>query len=587
MSSIKVYEVSGDTRPLNAISVWDASLTGTRPLNSIPVWKDTNEGDRPLNSIQVKIVDKALNAIPVWFNGGSEPGPGPTPSLPPYTLRLKYKEGVTPTFDYGTGVLVDATNNIWDLTYENSSWFILLNGQTDLLEVLAANTSGVNNMACMFMDCSSLTTVSLFDTSSVTQMNSMFNGCTSLTTVPLFDTSNVTTMETMFINCTSLISVPLFNTSSVTNMYGMFEGCSSLTSIPLFNTSNVTDMYAMFQGCINVESGALALYQQASTQTTPPSEHQYTFYECGSNTQTGAAELAQIPSSWGGTAPEPPQDNGWYMTPKFNTSNELRDFMITHDVSQSGVTPEDWVLHLRFPLQYGNATNVDANTVRLNYKVSAAVATDIAYSITGTSWRPYTADYAGIKMFDNNASFIFSDNQVRNTISWNETLVAPYEAQIADALEGMVSYNNITANISTANYMLPIKNTYNNLSTSTMFAETGTFNGVPTADNAQNSMRTDMVLGTEIQNFHNVSSNISSTYFVLSNSAWIDTVSEMTVNVLVDKSLSANARNIMDNLSLLAGVKMSLSFTGTNNGYFALNSVVYPSAQGDNVIPIR
>lgn len=79
-SSIKVYEVSGDTRPLNAISVWDASSSGTRPLNSIPVWDDTNAGDRPLNSIQVKIVDKAPNAIPVWFNNGSEPGPEPGPS---------------------------------------------------------------------------------------------------------------------------------------------------------------------------------------------------------------------------------------------------------------------------------------------------------------------------------------------------------------------------------------------------------------------------------------------------------------------------------------------------------------------------
>jgi hypothetical protein len=57
----------------------------------------------------------------------------------------------------------------------------------------------------------------------------------------------------------------------------------------------------MFRDCLNVQSGALALYQQASTQTTPPSDHSYTFTNCGKNTQTGAAELAQIPSSWGGT----------------------------------------------------------------------------------------------------------------------------------------------------------------------------------------------------------------------------------------------------------------------------------------------
>jgi surface protein len=81
-------------------------------------------------------------------------------------------------------------------------------------------------------------------------------------------------------------------------MQDMFRVCSALTSIPLFNTANVTNMSSMFDGCINVQSGALALYQQASTQANPPTSHYYTFYGCGSNTQTGAAELAQIPSDW-------------------------------------------------------------------------------------------------------------------------------------------------------------------------------------------------------------------------------------------------------------------------------------------------
>jgi hypothetical protein len=57
-------------------------------------------------------------------------------------------------------------------------------------------------------------------------------------------------------------------------------------------------MNYMFGECVNVQSGALALYQQASTQTNPPSNHGGTFYNCGSNTTTGAAELAQIPSDW-------------------------------------------------------------------------------------------------------------------------------------------------------------------------------------------------------------------------------------------------------------------------------------------------
>jgi len=60
-------------------------------------------------------------------------------------------------------------------------------------------------------------------------------------------------------------------------------------------------MNRTFIDCYNVASGALALYTQASSQINPPSNHQNTFKDCGSNTQTGAEELAGIPSSWGGT----------------------------------------------------------------------------------------------------------------------------------------------------------------------------------------------------------------------------------------------------------------------------------------------
>ena len=103
----------------------------------------------------------------------------------------------------------------------------------------------------------------------------------------------------MFNNCESLQSLDLssFNTSSVTSMELQFTSCMSLTSVPLFDTSSVTNMDMMFYYCYKVETGALALYQQASTQTNVPS-HNATFYDCGVNTVHGAAELAQIPSDW-------------------------------------------------------------------------------------------------------------------------------------------------------------------------------------------------------------------------------------------------------------------------------------------------
>ena len=174
----------------------------------------------------------------------------------------------------------------------------MFGGCTSLTSVPLFDTSSVNRMKSMFSGCTSLKSVPLFNTSSVVYMHFMFNGCSSLTSVPLFDTSSAMHMTDMFCECRSLKSVPLFNTSSAKSMESMFYGCSSLKSVPLLDTSSVTNMESMFQYCYNVESGALALYQQASSQATPPSEHASCFRDCGGDTVTGAAELAQIPSDW-------------------------------------------------------------------------------------------------------------------------------------------------------------------------------------------------------------------------------------------------------------------------------------------------
>jgi surface protein len=291
-------------------------------------------------------------------------------SLPAYSIRLRFTDGKYPTFSKGTARQVSSSPNIYELTYENSDWSELLANQSDLLEVMDANTTGVTNMYELFYYCRKLTALSELDTSAVTNMEAMFNGCEVLTTVPLFDTSNVTNMSKMFQYCFALQSVPLLDTSSVTNMNWMFSGCRALTTVPLFNTSNVTDMsymfynctgftsvpifdtssvtnmsdmlartlltsipnfdYSnvtntsnmfelctgltsialmdlpkvtavsqMFYGCTNVQAGALALYEKLLAQDGI-SSYSGTFSNCGSNTQTGLAELEQISIDWGG-----------------------------------------------------------------------------------------------------------------------------------------------------------------------------------------------------------------------------------------------------------------------------------------------
>lgn len=168
-----------------------------------------------------------FGSTPAWLSISSVDPYNPL-GLPPFTIRCQFSSGYVPAVG-DSRTLVDAGENIWDIYKSSDEWTGLLSGRAELLAVVGANTTGV------------------------------------------------------------------------TDMGNMFKNCTSLTSIPLFDTGSATSMDYMFYSCLNVESGALALYQQASQQTTPPTSYSYCFTNCGSNTVTGAAELAQISTDWGGT----------------------------------------------------------------------------------------------------------------------------------------------------------------------------------------------------------------------------------------------------------------------------------------------
>lgn len=246
--------------------------------------------------------------------------------LPPGVIRVRTSDRKPPDKSeyttYESAVLVPGTTDVYDVYKSGTDFSNVLRDNGNVIEVLGANTSNVTNMTYMFFNAGSLRTVALFDTSKVTKVQGMFYWCYDLITIPLFDTSKVTNMQSMFGGCHALTSVPLINTSKATNMKQMFADCMSLTAVPVFDTSNVTNMSSMFINCYElitiplfdthkvtecsymfaedekVQSGALALYQQMSTQFRPPSSHVGTFLRTGRYTTTGAAELAQIPDDW-------------------------------------------------------------------------------------------------------------------------------------------------------------------------------------------------------------------------------------------------------------------------------------------------
>lgn len=187
-------------------------------------------------------------------------------NLPQYTIRVKMQSGYSPAGAAyvahpadRTVTQVDSVNNIWDVYYPYDDWSNMFKGSSGMVSpvqmldsVLGANTEGVTNMSYMFYD------------SRATSIN---------------------------VN---------FNTKSVTNFSYMFYN-ARMTAVTKFDTSVAMNVDLMFYGCNYVESGALDMYNQMANQTNPPADHYRTFYNCGSRSTTGQAELAQIPTSWGGT----------------------------------------------------------------------------------------------------------------------------------------------------------------------------------------------------------------------------------------------------------------------------------------------
>ena len=196
------------------------------------------------------------------------------PPIPLNTIRLRYKAGVTPHFTLGTGVCIDSIRNIWDLTYNNTDWSWLVHGDTNVIEVLGSNSPNVTSIYHAFNECSSLKSITM-------------------------DTSNVTNIALAFCR-TGLIYTPNIDTSKVVEATEPFYECYSLKEIRYLNTSNMQHVNFMFYLCANVETGMYELYQQMSNQAIPPTDHVAAFGQCGKNTESGRAERALIPRSWGG-----------------------------------------------------------------------------------------------------------------------------------------------------------------------------------------------------------------------------------------------------------------------------------------------
>lgn len=272
---------------------------------------NTNIGSLYLGS--TKITEAYLGSVKI-FNSGS-------PALAPKTMRFDFSVDHFDPVTYFDPVNSPNTNtnaraafanaanagltwthvsgDIYDFTYNNTQWN---NGSSNGLFNKYSYKSGSMTFYPM---SSEITECDVIDSNltGVEDVNRLFNSCPRIVNCILKNTSSIVNAQSLFYsNSIKLETINALDLSSATNISYLFRGCKYLTS-PLNITLSgaVTDCRNAFQNCYLVPSGALTIYNSLSGQATPPSNHSNCFTDCGRDSVTGAAELAQIPSGWGGT----------------------------------------------------------------------------------------------------------------------------------------------------------------------------------------------------------------------------------------------------------------------------------------------
>lgn len=211
-------------------------------------------------------------------------------ALPVRTFRFKFSNAA---FDPSTTLAsanltwtaVNASSGIWDAVNIKTGTDPYVELFRDLL-----TTTNMGSVTCELVGA---------NTSDMVNATGLFRGCTAITIIGPMDLSNVTRATLMCVDCTKLGMFSDTNMDSLVYAGAMFMNCSILQLVPNFGQlPNIADCSSMFQNCRWAHTGILAMYNILSARITTATNYRQCFRNCGSNTQTGAAELAQIPSAW-------------------------------------------------------------------------------------------------------------------------------------------------------------------------------------------------------------------------------------------------------------------------------------------------
>lgn len=232
------------------------------------------------------MIDLTFNGKDLGFNGNNLAySDGPVDpynplNLPSGTIRYRFGD---PSYDPNTSdvggiwVRVSSSPNVWDwsITPHNPSLVQRFEGaflNIGTVDILGANLNGLQPDLYGTWRYSGITSVAIMDTRGMSLFSEAFAGCTNLQFVA--------------------DGIPISG-----DCFTMFAECTSLIRVPLLEQAAPVSVITMFENCYNVEGGILDFYDRFKNISDQGS-HWQCFKDCGINTTTGAAELAQIPWDW-------------------------------------------------------------------------------------------------------------------------------------------------------------------------------------------------------------------------------------------------------------------------------------------------
>lgn len=236
----------------------------------------------------------------------------------PYTLRFFFtNKDYNPTNVSGwksgsTWTRVSSSPNIWDYTHESSNWDNEFNNKftqdsNEVIILATGDLSGITSMKGVAYsgsgrNVSYITYMCDLNTPNVTSMDRLLMGCRYLSVAPKLNTSSCTSLLSAFDSLYCTLMIPNINMSHVTSLRSTYSKCFSLLYTPNFSNvnSNLNLCQYCFERAYNLTGGLKAAYD--NLVLTSNTNHSSCFTQAGSKSTTGAAELAQIPSTWGGTA---------------------------------------------------------------------------------------------------------------------------------------------------------------------------------------------------------------------------------------------------------------------------------------------